>query len=595
MAQRLLQLDDVRHIDSPQNVASLFQKIGYNASAQQLAIDDLELPTRSAEAIWNAYMIADHQHGNESLQVLLFQLQENEWLSNSVASNRMRSLAQSLCRRPSNFLLLGTKNYDQLMLVNPRKTFDADLNLKVSIRKLLIDRANPTNYDRDRLDAIAARNLSPQELYKVQCEAFDVEKLTKEFYRGYREIFEELQRVIKANNQHSYFTDSNRLHQFSQRLLGRIMFLYFLQKKEFLAGDRNFLKTQYNKLRSDLEDTDFYNQVLEPLFFEMLNKQRPNMDSPWGKIPYLNGGLFDRDYGSGVIDAAGVETPPQIELPNSVFDPSGDKGILRFFNSYNFTVSENIQGDEDAAVDPEMLGKVFENMLASEERGQSGTFYTPRGIVQFMCVENPDIWLLFVPWHFPLHEDSSIEGASAKAEKEFKKQYPAIYEHLLKFKTKLLERNQAETGIRYEWYALQRCAATYWQEFTKNKILYQEIATYQAFAWDNSGTYSNNKTFLIPDTNLYLLSLLNSKVIWFFLKNIISKLQGGAYAMQTTYVSQIPIPNAPEPDRLAIEALVQKCLDAKGQSVEEWEAEIDDRVAHLYGLTAEEMKIIRGK
>ncbi|MHC5824516.1 MAG: DNA methyltransferase, partial [Nostoc sp.] len=248
--------------------------------------------------------------------------------------------------------------------------------------------ANPTNYDRDRLDAIAARNLSPQELYKVQCEAFDVEKLTKEFYRGYREIFEELQRVIKANNQHSYFDDTNRLHQFSQRLLGRIMFLYFLQKKEFLAGDRNFLKTQYIKLRSELDDTDFYNQVLEPLFFEMLNKQRPNMESPWGKIPYLNGGLFDLDYGIGVIDAAGVETPPQIELPNSVFDPSGDKGILRFFNSYNFTVSENIQGDEDAAVDPEMLGKVFENMLASEERGQSGTFYTPRGIVQFMCVES---------------------------------------------------------------------------------------------------------------------------------------------------------------------------------------------------------------
>ncbi|MHC5720443.1 MAG: hypothetical protein ACYTX0_52575, partial [Nostoc sp.] len=83
-----------------------------------------------------------------------------------------------------------------------------------------------------------------------------------------------------------------------------------------------------------------------------------------------------------------METPAQIELPNSVFDPSGDKGILRFFNSYNFTVSENVQGDEDAAVDPEMLGKVFENMLASEERGQSGTFYTPRGIVQFMCVES---------------------------------------------------------------------------------------------------------------------------------------------------------------------------------------------------------------
>lgn len=94
MAERLLQLDDVRQIDSPQKVASLFQKIGYNASAQQLAIDDLELPVRSAEAIWNAYMIADYQRGSESMQVLLFQLHDSEWLSPSVASNRMRSLLE---------------------------------------------------------------------------------------------------------------------------------------------------------------------------------------------------------------------------------------------------------------------------------------------------------------------------------------------------------------------------------------------------------------------------------------------------------------------------------------------------------------------
>lgn len=70
-------------------------------------------------------------------------------------------------------------------------------------------------------------------------------------------------------------------------------------------------------------------------------------------------------------------------------------------------------------------------------------------------MHSSDLWLLFVPWHFPLHEDHLIEGASVIAEKEFKQQYPAIYEHLLKFKSKLSARNQAETGIRYEWYALQ--------------------------------------------------------------------------------------------------------------------------------------------
>lgn len=385
MALRLLQLDDVRHIESPDKIAFLFQKLGYNASAQHLAVDDLELPSRSAEAIWNAYLIANQ--GNGALQVLLFHLQAEEFSSPAIASNRMRAIAQSLGKRPSNFLLLGTKDYNQLMLVNPRKSFDAQMNLKTSIRKLLIDRTNPTNYDRDRLEAIAARDLDPEKLYKTQCEAFDVEKLTREFYRSYREIFEYVQGVIKDNNPHSYFDDSSRLHQFSQRLLGRIMFLYFLQKKGFLADDHSFLKNQYPR-HSEPEDTDFYTGVLEPLFFETLNKQRPNHKSPWGRIPYLNGGLFDRDYGIGLIDSTGVATSPQIRLPNSLFDPFSEKGILKFFNGYNFTIDENVQGDEEVALDPEMLGKVFENLLAAQERGQSGTFYTPRGIVHFMCVES---------------------------------------------------------------------------------------------------------------------------------------------------------------------------------------------------------------
>ncbi|MBD1858593.1 MULTISPECIES: Eco57I restriction-modification methylase domain-containing protein [Leptolyngbya] len=391
MPERLLQLDDVRRMDNAPNVADVFRMLGYNVlqTAQPLSIKDLELPSRSAEAIWDAHLIADHRKGNDSLQVLLFQLQEQEWESVSVASNRMRAIAQSLYRRPSDFLLIGTKeNYNHLMLVNPRKSFDTQMNLKVGIRKLLIDRRTPTAYDRDRLEAIATHRLSPQEIYKRQCEAFDVEKLTKEFYRGYKEIFEEVQRVIHNHNKHPYFEDQSRLHQFTQRLLGRVMFLYFLQKKEFLGGDRDFLRNQYRLLKTEPEDNDFYSKLLEPLFFEMLNKQRPNFESPWGKIPYLNGGLFDRDYGEEVIDAAGVQTPETLTLPNSLFDPSGNKSVLKFFNSYNFTVSENVQGDEDVAVDPEMLGKVFENLLAADERGQSGTFYTPRGIVHFMCVES---------------------------------------------------------------------------------------------------------------------------------------------------------------------------------------------------------------
>jgi len=385
MAERLLTLDDVREINSPDRVAKLFSKLGYDASASPIEARDLELSDRNTQGISQAYLVANV--GNSELQILLFGLHEQEWVSPSVASNRMKSIASGLSRKPTEFLLLATRNFDQLMMVNPRKTQDENKNVRTSIRKLLLERTNPTPYDRDRLEAIAYRGQSPQELYKIHCEAFDVTQLTKSFYKGYKALFEQVQKTVKEHNPGEYFQDPERLHQFSQRLLGRIMFLYFLQKKEFLAGDRHFLTTQYKRLKSDLEQPDYYRTVLEPLFFETLNQPRPNLTSSWGKIPYLNGGLFDRDYGLGIKDTASKETPAEITLPNALFDLGTPNSILGFFNGYNFTVAENIAGDEDVAVDPEMLGKVFENMLAAEERGQSGSFYTPRSIVLFMCVE----------------------------------------------------------------------------------------------------------------------------------------------------------------------------------------------------------------
>src|SRR5690606_3994399 len=75
-----------------------------------------------------------------------------------------------------------------------------------------------------------------------------------------------------------------------------------------------------------------------------------------------------------------------------------------------------------------------------------------------------DLWLIYIPWHFPLHQDSSIKGASQEAENQFRLQFPAIYNHLLNYKEGLSKRNKAETGIRYEWYALQRWGANYWED-----------------------------------------------------------------------------------------------------------------------------------
>ena len=82
--------------------------------------------------------------------------------------------------------------------------------------------------------------------------------------------------------------------------------------------------------------------------------------------------------------------------------------------------------------------------------------------------------LLYIPWHYPLHEDNSIEGASVIAEKSFAKNYPSLYQYLENFKTELSNRNTAETGIRYEWYALQRYGPNYSKEFENVKICWGE-------------------------------------------------------------------------------------------------------------------------
>lgn len=178
---------------------------------------------------------------------------------------------------------------------------------------------------------------------------------------------------------------TDKLHAFTQRLMGRLMFLYFLQRKGWLGGRPNFLTDQYqaamrdyaNEIRGNDETFYYYREVLEPLFFETMNTRRPDNVTCWPgtRIPYLNGGLFDE----------GCDPTGPIILPDSLFDLHD--GLLAFFNRYNFTIADDTPLEQDVAVDPEMLGKVFENMLEERDRGQWGSFYTPRAIVAYMCQE----------------------------------------------------------------------------------------------------------------------------------------------------------------------------------------------------------------
>lgn len=210
-------------------------------------------------------------------------------------------------------------------------------------------------------------------------DAFSVERLNKEFFAGYKAQYNKFLQQLSDNKQ-------NR--DYVKKLLGRLVFLQFLQKKGWMGasasrsdwkgGDKNFLSKLVNNHSNDKR---LLSDVLEPLFFGILNtkieeretffiKNKWNISllKEFNGIPYLNGGLFDKDR----IDEL------DIDFPYSYF-----KELMEFFSMYNFTIDENDPDDSEVGIDPEMLGHIFENLL--EDNKDKGAFYTPKEIVQYMC------------------------------------------------------------------------------------------------------------------------------------------------------------------------------------------------------------------
>lgn len=222
-----------------------------------------------------------------------------------------------------------------------------------------------------RFDALQRNGISFENIK----DAFSVERLNKDFFNGYKERYVKFLKHINDD------TKENR--DYVKKLLGRLVFLQFLQKKGWMGvpanqqgwngGDKFYL----NHLIERYEGNDrLLSDVLEPLFFNTLNERRTNdlADPRLGdnvKIPYLNGGLFDKDE----LDKK------DIDFPYDYF-----KELMDFFAMYNFTIDENDPEDSEIGIDPEMLGHIFENLL--EDNKDKGAFYTPKEIVQYMSKES---------------------------------------------------------------------------------------------------------------------------------------------------------------------------------------------------------------
>ncbi|MDG4717314.1 Eco57I restriction-modification methylase domain-containing protein [Winogradskyella marincola] len=235
-------------------------------------------------------------------------------------------------------------------------------------------------------------------------EAFAVEAMSKEFFDEYRETHyakfvkfltgEEFQKkggkfqLVEVQNPSPFLAsvfngDKKEARDFCKKLLGQIVFLYFIQKKGWLGatntnykegnGDKNFIQNFYKQAG---ENDNFYPLWLSKLFYDTLNLKRTNDDftMPDGKvvkIPYLNGGLFEKE----------SEKFDHLVFPSELFTD-----LFEFFNRFNFTIYENSPEEHTIAVDPEMLGHIFENLL--EDNKDKGAFYTPKEIVQYMTQES---------------------------------------------------------------------------------------------------------------------------------------------------------------------------------------------------------------
>lgn len=243
------------------------------------------------------------------------------------------------------------------------------------------------------------------ELYQKWFKSFSVDILSDEFFKGYKAIYEDIieyvtgKRMVKESGkwvekdngtpcveimaEFADFDDPEKaVRDYVKNLMGRLVFIQFLQKKGWMGvpagdswngGDPEFLQNLFEK--SDKKET-FVDDVLEPLFNDLNTKRHDDLVTNQNvgvriKVPYLNGGLFELDKSDDT----------KFPLPSSFM-----KKLLDFFASYNFTIDENAPDNVEVGVDPEMLGRIFENLL--EDNKDKGAYYTPKEVVQYMCKES---------------------------------------------------------------------------------------------------------------------------------------------------------------------------------------------------------------
>ncbi|MGI6207761.1 MAG: Eco57I restriction-modification methylase domain-containing protein, partial [Anaerolineae bacterium] len=286
-----------------------------------------------------------------------------------------------------HLLVYVTQNKDQLLFVWP-KTVGEGRTARVELRALPYTRGEPARTTVERLallgfslDEVGRHGVPTIQVLDRLDRAFDVEAVTKQFFTDYRRLFEEVECQVDG------VADTATRRLFVQSLFNRLLFIVFLERKGWLTfqGSRDYLRAlwvDHLREKSRGEPSSFYRDRLKLLFFAGLNTphevdvvgiaRNGFLQSRIGHVPYLNGGLFEESES---------DRDPDISVPDAALEPV----IQELLYHYNFTVTESTPLDIEVAVDPEMLGRIFEELVTG--RHESGSYYTPKQVVAFMCRE----------------------------------------------------------------------------------------------------------------------------------------------------------------------------------------------------------------
>ncbi len=367
-------------MDSSENIYELFRGLGYPADkildpTYKRKIDEFEFAQEEREKIKAIYTVFNY---DSKLQIFLVE-----------ATHLPASFVKYLVRRFSDkylrFLLILTADYGEYIFVLPEFEQIEEGKHRLKLTKLIFDRKNTYHTDLLTISNIAltGQEKNWKDIWLIWEKAFSVKRVTDEFFEDYKMAFFALRETFESQK-----ISLKNAHELSQQFLNRLMFLYFLSKKHWLNNDTKFIKWYWTRYREERKSggaakNTFYENWLKALFLEAFNNNfvfnsssalPHDVKQILAEAPYLNGGLFRRN----ILD----------DLSFHISDELFEK-VAGFFEKYNFTIREDLPLEVEVAVDPQMIGYVYESLsnVAEEiyERQDLGIFYTPTVEVNFMC------------------------------------------------------------------------------------------------------------------------------------------------------------------------------------------------------------------